>query len=404
MSTPKHQPEKPVHPPQRTEAARLPASANAFSQDQYLRIDSTLADIQRIHRQLSDFLRRPALKNVATRAGGDRFLNAELATTSETSADGFAFPYIERKLLFTHSFLWTLSQARQRLGNAWEEFVRLFLLHEGYHIGQRLTAYSYRGIGRAGFVLEGIDYDADAFSIHGCMEWRRDKEQGYVRDKGETAVLAEILRTVLGGLSAFDEFEGRFPLRELPERRLRRYLIWHLQHARAASAPGQLPLKEFGLGKRVIVEAPGVPLRMEERSGTLRSIALLSELYRASELEIAIYTGSRLFRSTPAQALDVLEGLRENDVDKVKSGFFAMFFSMSALAPWLEHSTERPGKAVAAAGKSPSPKAPTAGAPEAAPASVISNATGGDGANVSSIGQIVHMVGGRPNRTGREDE
>ncbi len=401
MSTPTHQPEKPVHPPQRTEAARLPASADAFSQDQHLRIDSTLADIQRMHRQLSDFLRRPALKQLAALAGGDYFLHAEISTTSEDSADGFVFDYIGKRLSFTRPFLWALSQAKQRLGATWEEFLRLFLLHEGYHIGQRLTGYSYRGIGRAGFVLEGIDYDADTFSIQGCLQWRRDKEQGYVRDKGEVGVLAEIVRTVLGGISAFDEFEGRFPLRELPERRLRRYLIWHMQHARAASAPKGLPLREFGLGRRVIVEAPGIPLRVEERSGTLRSVALLSELSRASELEIAIYTNSRLFRSTPGQALEVLEALRENDLDRVKKGFFALFFSMGALAPWLEQSTKRPGNASAAAVQSPAPKAPTAGVP----AGVISNTITGDNANVSSIGhQTVHMVVRRPNLTGTEAE
>ncbi|HVG62853.1 MAG TPA: hypothetical protein VNA24_30075 [Hyalangium sp.] len=406
MSTPKHPQEIPALPPRHTEATPPSPQVGTFSEEQTLRIDRTLADFQRIHQQLSHFLQRPALKHFATLAGGDHFLRAELSTTSESSADGFVFDYIGRKMSFTRPFLWALSQARQRLGPAWEEFVRLFLLHEGYHIGQRLTGYSYRGIGRAGFVLEGIDYDADSFSVQACLEWRRDKEQGYLRDKGVMAVLAEILRTVLGGISAFDEFEGRFPLRELPERRLRRYLIWHLQHARADCAPRQLTLKEFGLGRRVIVEAPGIPLRMEERSGTLRSIALLSELSRASELEIAIYTNGRLFRSSAGQALEVLEALRENNLDRVKSGFFAMFFSMGALAPWLERPPTGHGTASAAAARSPAPKPPTPRAAAPAPAGVVSNATGGDGSTVSSvgIGQIVHMGGGRLNPTERTDE
>ncbi|MFP2924678.1 hypothetical protein ACLESO_05560 [Pyxidicoccus sp. 3LG] len=372
--------------PSRTEAEDPSSSASPFWDEQDQRIDDTRDAIRHIHRQLSAFLRSPGAEELAARAGGDHFLEAEISTALASRTEGFEFPYFGKKWAFTRPFLWTLCQARDRLREpVWEEFIRLFLLHEGYHIAQGLTSYNYRGIGRAGFVLEGIDYDADVFSIQGCLAWRRNQESGRVREQGEMATLTSILETVIGGLSAFDAFEGRFPLQELPERRLRRYLIWYLQLARAAAAPKGLPVEQLGLGERVIVEAPGVRLRMEERGGNPRSIALLSELHLASDLEIAIYARGRLFRSRESEARDVLEGIRDNNVEKVKRSFSAMFDQMRESGPWTTSSTVRTAGSAAADN---SPANPPADASPVAPSGVTAHAKAKRDAVANSVGPI----------------
>lgn len=114
------------------------------------------------------------------------------------------------------------------------DFAKLVLLHEMLHDWQRLRSTNYESIGRACFVLEQIDYAADVFALGAIMNMELDQD-GPRAHKEVSRRLTRWIGMVLHGIRAFDMVEQGSKMDRLPERRLRRYLLWHLQLARAAT-------------------------------------------------------------------------------------------------------------------------------------------------------------------------
>lgn len=113
-----------------------------------------------------------------------------------------------------------------------KQFAKLLLLHEILHDLQGLRHTNHSLIGRAGFVLEHIDYLADVFAVrtlvHVDVEKNDDETNGNVR-----ASARKWIDMVLHGIEAFDKAEqGPEKMERLAERRLRRYLLWHVQFSR----------------------------------------------------------------------------------------------------------------------------------------------------------------------------
>jgi len=142
------------------------------------------------------------------------------------------------------------------------KFGQLFMIHEVLHnVFQGINNGNYSGIGRAGVLVERIDYTADAFALCVCIAWAlRKKGLDTIekqRQDGQCAtILNNYIRMVLSGLQAFDfdpkqverhrrrlnkrskrrkcigENEDQHPknlsLRRMTETRMRRYLIWCL--------------------------------------------------------------------------------------------------------------------------------------------------------------------------------
>ncbi|WP_437508315.1 hypothetical protein [Sorangium sp. So ce1099] len=114
-------------------------------------------------------------------------------------------------------------------------FAKLLIIHELLHDWQALRSTNYSAVGGAGFVLEQVDYAADAFAVRALMKMELDRGGDAARDELR-ARLQRWLEMVLHGISAFDMMaQGTIPMARLDERRLRRYLMWHLQLARAAT-------------------------------------------------------------------------------------------------------------------------------------------------------------------------
>jgi len=110
---------------------------------------------------------------------------------------------------------------------------QLLFLHELYHDEhQDLRSTNYHEIGRAGVALEALDYHADAFALSVLVSSKvRDGGAAALRQLGEIA--ARHVEWALRGMAAFDRLQHGDRIERLPERRLRRYLIWALQRERA---------------------------------------------------------------------------------------------------------------------------------------------------------------------------
>jgi hypothetical protein len=283
------------------------------------------AHMARVHASLCRFLRRKP--GLAGSVGGRLFLDAQVVVPAEPKElDGFDFDYYGGRFLLGRGFLLGWAGLRRALGQErWEEVVRLFLLHEGHHIGQGM-GYASQGIGRAGMALGAADYDADAISVELCLRWR---------GREDMAAMGAVLDNLLWGLSLFDEIAAGLPLRKLKERRLRRYLIWHFQRARAHAADPRLPAARLRLREPVQLEAPGLPISLKRRGAHSGLFVHLDRLDRARDLEVVLYACGRLYRRRDAafcrQLLTALRGGR--DGERVSRVFHQLFEEHPALVP-----------------------------------------------------------------------
>lgn len=144
-----------------------------------------------------------------------------------------------------------------------DRFARLFVLHELLHDRQGLLGGTWRGVGRAGVVLEDADWLADAWALRVCLavELRRG---GVAAAEGLQRNLQHWLGAQLAGLAAFDRMEQGARLTRLPERRLRRYLIWLLQRARAEAVQVPSDIEQL-FRHRLFVELAPLKGRLDGR-------------------------------------------------------------------------------------------------------------------------------------------
>ncbi len=209
-------------------------------------------------------------------------------------------------------------------------FAQLFLLHELFHGAQNLFPSSAEGAGRAGVVLEELDYQADAFSFATLVRWQL--ELGARRAKNPARdFLRNYLSTALRGLQAFDRLAGNASIERLRERRLRRYLIWHLQYARAQTVR-KIDDVDRLLNDRVVVEV--APLRgcFDEKYDKV----VLPE--KNDEPELFIACGGhfvRKARSGSLRPIELVHAVRDFHAEKLEEAMVAVVTEhQRELTPW----------------------------------------------------------------------
>ena len=188
-----------------------------------------------------------------------------------------------------------------------ERIVSLVVLHEVYHERQNLESSTYFGIGRAGFALEEVDYAADAFAAETLVRWTVRETNS---DVAGTSV--HVLRAVLVGIEVFDRFEQGARIERLAERRLRRYLIWHLQHVRSMTVRTLDHLAEL-FSQRLVAEMAPLISYLDARYEKTVSKTLPST-------EIVVAVNGVLARTTPSVGYDpaqLVEALRTYKLDTV---------------------------------------------------------------------------------------
>lgn len=167
----------------------------------------------------------------------------------EPQGDAFDLNILQRRLSIGGGLLEALRNLApdelRRIGAA-------LLFHEVWHFDQNIRSTNYRDVGRAGIALEEIDYLADAVAI-GTLARMAVRAGGRASDE-----LARLIEAHVRCVQAFDRSEQGDRLEALAERRLRRYLMWHLQLCRARTVTGVDDIDRL-LGDRPIVEI--APLR-----------------------------------------------------------------------------------------------------------------------------------------------
>lgn len=293
------------------------------------------AELLRVHDDLIRWL--PGQGAALERVGGRRFLQAQLCVS--TALSGFDFDYFNERLLLGEDLLRGWVRLRALLGPArFAECARLFLLHEGRHIHHGM-AYSNREISRAPQALAAADHDADVVSIELCLAWREARQAQRVARLGPMGCVVDVLDSALYGLRVFDDLDPAAPLCALKERRLRRYLYWHFQRARARAAPRQLPVERLGLTEPVVLELVGLPTQpapaMAAHPGAHAAALLrLQDLPASHPLELVLYAGGRVYRRDGVFCHDLLAALRAGPrADPVSRVFNRLFEEHPVLVP-----------------------------------------------------------------------
>jgi hypothetical protein len=253
-------------------------------------------------RKLKDTLQREDLPPFLAPSEREAFLARlhQLTIADEPEGDETRLSVGQRRLTLGRGLLEGMRQLDERY---WEPLGLQFLLHELFHFDQELTSQNYRGVGRGGFALEEVDYWADTLAISTLVSWRM-REGGPQLQREPGRVLAEEIDVSLRGIETFDRMDSGDRIEELLERRLRRYLIWALQHARAKTLRPDTGIWKV-LGERLIVEL--APLR--GRFDNVHDKVVVEAL---PDTEMFVVWGGRLMRLQrrpgfePAALVDVV--------------------------------------------------------------------------------------------------
>lgn len=211
-----------------------------------------------------------------------------------------------------------------------ERFIKLLLVHELLHEQQGVRSTNYFDVGRAGVVLESIDMTADLFAL------RVLTKADFRRTPADTPEAARQtaqawLDAVLYGIQAFDSAEHGIRIAELADRRLRRYLTWHLQRVRAeyvdsAEHVGQL------LEPIVTAELAPVTARIDRRFDRIVIESL-------SETEFFAAIGGRLVRHSKRAGFDpgqLIEAVRNFNSQAIQQAMrFVAEENQRVILPWL---------------------------------------------------------------------
>ncbi len=213
----------------------------------------------------------------------------QLRLPDEPADDAFTLRVLERELRIGDQILDALrSIDRDLVGQVTQHLI----VHELVHNFQDLTHANFRNVGRAAVALEEIDFWADAYTVGALARMRAESTSYSVHD----AITSEIDHVLLG-IETFDRAQHGSEITLLYERRLRRYLIWHLQRARAATARTREDVSNL-LNSRLIVELVPLAGNLDARYDKLVDCTL-------PQPELIVACGPRLKRLSSSANLDL---------------------------------------------------------------------------------------------------
>ncbi|MFP2904313.1 SAVED domain-containing protein [Pyxidicoccus sp. 3LFB2] len=294
-------------------ARRSTGPTREFTIEEEREANRVLGDIRNVHRDLVAWLKEPAQQALVEEMNGQALLQSEVED-APANVPVPVFRHLGAKWSFEVGLLLSLGNLRKRLDSQedWKECVRLFLVHEVFHVRQGgLTSYNYSGSGRAGFVLEAVDYDADAVAIQVALAWREAKQGGTVKDAGRTKTREAIIWNLLESLRIFEQER---PVRDLSERRLRRYLIWLFHVCRLSILARNQLAQEAGLD-RVTIEIAGLRTFPDPHESYSQQRVRLQDEDEREPLELAVYFQRQLVRENGERTwvVDLLEALSRWD-------------------------------------------------------------------------------------------
>jgi len=279
-------------------------SRSSNSAEDALQAMQVLNEVGSVHEELLQWLKEKKQRGLLEKLGGESLLRSKVENTPAYQPSE-VFRYLAGLWTFEIDLLLKFKRLRERLGSEEEfrECIRLYFIHEAFHVQQGgPTSYNYRGSGRTGWVLEAVDYDADALSFHAALDFRETRQGGTVQRDGPARTLERIL---WNAQELSRTFEPEMPVHLMSERRLRRSLVLLFQACRLSTL---LEAKNPDVYERPILEISGLKTLADPHESYDQQSVQIDQVDPRSELIIAVYYRKRLARSGSGQwVADVLK-------------------------------------------------------------------------------------------------
>lgn len=252
--------------------------------------------------------------------------NLAALTYVESDADEFSLSIAGGTFSFGAGLLEALRGAELATQ---QRFAKLLMLHELFHEHQNVRSTNYYEVGRAGVVLESVDYVADVFALR-VMTRSVFRRSPPTSPETTRAMATEWFDAATFGIHAFDQLEHGARIQRLADRRLRRYLTWHLQRVRveAVDTPADV---ETVLAATVTAELAPVEARVDRRSD--RQVVAATP-----RTEFFAAVGGRLVRHAkrpgfdPADLVEAVRGFNQVAIQRLMR--FVVEENKPVLIPW----------------------------------------------------------------------
>jgi hypothetical protein len=188
----------------------------------------------------------------------------------------------------TDRFIFNISQRMKNDETKVLRALRMFILHEGFHVTQNLTNLTATSIGRFPRVLEEADYIADVWTFF--HEYAISKRY-YPKETADVkSFFKEIFNTATETMWSFVDLSNDY--NEIQVRALNRFLIWYWAYNLVDDSKCS-SLKDVvdRLAIKPILELKGPLIKVENQ----RVIYRLNN-YKANELEIGYFDSSTIVR------------------------------------------------------------------------------------------------------------
>jgi len=246
----------------------------------------------------------------------------------ETSDVEDGFEYIEKTNLWLldDGFLYGLNE---RLKNKQHTDLmqagRLFFFHEALHYskdGHRLTKEVANGIGQFPKVIEEADYQADVWGLlteyKYCTIYEPDKLKNGLKE-----FFCNAIESAVETMWSFVDTGAELSIIQV--RSMNRFLNWYWQWIRIEDINGKGKLEDIIsiLLDKPVIEFAGAPME-------LRGYRTFYKLNSGSnKIQLATFFGNRVYRFMPNLIEDIIEGFRNLNGEKIKSGLKSFQISIN---------------------------------------------------------------------------
>jgi SMODS-associated and fused to various effectors sensor domain len=241
--------------------------------------------------------------------------------------NGFTYKSSESKWQIDDGMFVSLNKRLSKIENTdIRKAGRLFLFHEGLHYspdGHNLIQEIATGIGRFPKVIEEADYQADV--------WGLLYEYKYSNLFNVSSVDANLKKFFLDSIDTAVETMWSFvdlgaELTEIQIRSMNRFLNWYWQWIRIERLSGNGTLKEI---VQILFDKPVIEFAGPEVL-TLDGQRVFYKLNtkRIANFELAVFYNNRVYRFASTGIVNVVEGFRELNGNKVKESLRSFYSNL----------------------------------------------------------------------------
>lgn len=247
---------------------------------------------------------------------------------SETIDVEDGFEYIEKtnKWLVDDGFLFGLNKRLVKKPDTdIMQASRLFFFHEALHYsneGHRLTSEVANGIGQFPKVIEEADYQADVWGLLTEYKYCTIYEPNKLKN-GLKNFFCNAIETAVETMWSFVDNGSELTIVQV--RSMNRFLNWYWQWVKIESISGPGVLEDIIkiLLDKPVIEFAGAPMELRG----YRTFYKLNSKFTIN-YQLAAFTNNKVYRFTPNLILDIVDGFRNLNGEKIKSGLKSFQVSM----------------------------------------------------------------------------